>query len=55
MLVAQALGEYGAGALVDGISSAVLDVLYWATNLTPFEYALLVVAAVIVWLVINRR
>jgi len=54
-MLAQAIGEYGAGALSDGISSGILDVFDTVTSLSPLQYGLGVAIAVIIWLVFSAR
>jgi hypothetical protein len=55
VLVAQALGEYGVSALVEGIRSGILNVVDDVTSLTPTQYTILVVAALLFWWLFSQR
>ena len=55
MVVAQALGEYGVGALVGSVSSGILNIIADVTSLEPTQYAILIGAAVVLWMVFSRR
>jgi len=55
MLIAQALGEYGAMAgLIDAVSSIPIVIEDYARQLEPSTWAMVAVGAFVVWFIIGR-
>jgi hypothetical protein len=56
MVIAQALGEYGAmSALIDGISSGILNVIDMASQSSPTTIFLVIGTVAGVWFFFSKR